>query len=367
MNDFYQWFYQPQFRLWRHDITPAGVGAFALSLLIGFSLSHFLKSEIIRRALVRFGIDKKFVAVVTATLSLLVFLASFVIGLQVGGVPIDWNARIPGLGLSLLVLFRLLLLLAFVFWGSSYLKRFFFTRFLSDSGLNRALQFSIAQMIGYVFLIGGVVISLQNAGIDLTALAFLAGAIGVGLGFGLQDIARNFVSGIILLFERPIEIGDRVEVGAVAGLVQEIRARSTTVLTNDNISIIVPNAKFIEDTVTNWSLGDPKVRFRIPVGVAYGSDTEKVRQLLLAVADQHPKALKDPAPNVFFVGFGDSSLNFELGVWTAEMTFRPLPFRSDLNFAIERALREGGIQIPFPQRDLHIRSSVIGTPRNEKG
>jgi small-conductance mechanosensitive channel len=261
------------------------------------------------------------------------------------------------MGFSVLVLFRLLLLLAVVFWLSSSAKRFLFSRFLTGSGLDRALQYTIAQIAGYLILIIGAAVALQNAGIDLSALAIFAGALGVGLGFGLQDIARNFVSGIIILVERPIQIGDRVVVDKVAGQVREIRARSTTVVTNDNIAMIVPNAKFIQDTVTNWSHGDALVRFRIPVGVAYGSDVEKVRALLIEVAREHPQALAEPAPTVFFDGFGESALNFELGVWCAEMSDRPRRFRSDLNFAIERKLREAGIEIPVPQREVRIRSA----------
>ena len=136
---------------------------------------------------------------------------------------------------------------------------------------------------------------------------------GVGFGFGLQNIISNFISGLIILAERPIAIGDRVEIGGVAGQVREISLRSTTVITNDNMAIIVPNADFITQRVTNWSYEDPRVRFRIPFGVAYGTDLPKLRKLMLEVADEHPKALKDPKPELFFVGFGDSSLNFELG------------------------------------------------------
>jgi small-conductance mechanosensitive channel len=131
----------------------------------------------------------------------------------------------------------------------------------------------------------------------------------------------------------------------------------TTVLTNDNIAIIVPNSRFIEKAVTNWTHGDLKVGFRIPVGVAYGSEVEKVRELLLSIARERLAALKEPEPVVFFEGFGDNSLNFELGVWSAEMSSRPRRFRSDLNFAIERKLRDAGIEIPFPQRDVYIRSA----------
>lgn len=357
MNEHPHWFFAPALTLWGHEVTPAGIVACTACLLIGFALSRVIRSQPFRRALVRFGVDKNWAVILSSTLSLLLFLGSIVLGLRLGGLPVDWEARIPGTGMTILVLFRLLLLLALVFWASSHIKRFFYDRFLADSGLHRALQFTIAQIIGYLVLIGGAAIALENAGIDLSALAVFAGAVGVGLGFGLQDVARNFISGIILLIERPIEIGDRVEVGKVAGSVRQIRARSTTVVTNDNIAIIIPNHKFIGDTVTNWSHGDPKVRFRIPVSVAYGSDIEKVCTLLLGVARSHPQALADPPPKVYFIGFGDSALNFELGVWSEEMTYRPLPFKSDLNFAIEKAFRENKIEIPFPQRDVRMRNA----------
>ena len=356
MNGAYDWFFAPHWNAFERQLSPAGIAAFAAWIASGLLVSALLRSDRVRRLFTKLGIEKNLVALVTATLSLIAFIACVLGGVQAAGVPITWDAKIPGMGLSVLVLLRLLLLLALVFWFSSHAKRFFFTRFLSSSGLDRALQYTIAQIAGYLILIIGAAIALQNAGIDLSALAIFAGAIGVGLGFGLQDIARNFVSGIIILLERPIQIGDRVEVDKVAGQVREIRARSTTVLTNDNIAMIVPNAKFIEATITNWSHDDPKVRFRIPVGVAYGSDVDKVRALLLEVAREHPQALAEPAPFVFFSGFGESSLDFELGVWSEEMSCRPRRFRSDLNFAIERKLREAGIEIPFPQRDLRIRT-----------
>jgi small-conductance mechanosensitive channel len=357
MNDAYDWFFTPQWNAFGRQISPAGIAAFAAWIVAGLLISALLRSERVRRLLTKIRIEKNLVALVTVTLSLIALIACALAGVHAAGVPIAWEAKIPGMGLSVLVLFRLLLLLALVFWFSSLAKRFFFTRFLSGSGLDRALQYTIAQIAGYLILFIGAAIALQNAGIDLSALAIFAGAVGVGLGFGLQDIARNFVSGIIILLERPIQIGDRVEVDKVAGQVREIRARSTTVLTNDNIAMIVPNAKFIESTITNWSHDDPKVRFRIPVGVAYGSNVEKVCSLLLEVAREHPQALADPAPVVFFSGFGESSLDFELGVWSEEMSCRPRRFRSDLNFAIERKLREAGIEIPFPQRDVHIRTA----------
>jgi small-conductance mechanosensitive channel len=193
----------------------------------------------------------------------------------------------------------------------------------------------------------------------LGALAVFAGAVGVGVGFGLQNIASNFISGLVILAERPITIGDRVEVAGITGQVQQIRARSTVIRTNDNITMIVPNTKFIDSPVTNWTYGDPRVRFRIPVGVAYGSDIAKVREALLAAGRENPNTLKDPAPSVFLQKFGDNSIDFELVVWSSEMSARPSRYRSDLNFAIEQKFREAGIEIAFPQRDLHIRSGVL--------
>jgi small-conductance mechanosensitive channel len=145
----------------------------------------------------------------------------------------------------------------------------------------------------------------------------------------------------------------------VTGQVVRIRARSTVVVTNDNITTIVPNQKFIDSPVTNWTYGDPRVRFRIPVGVAYGSDVEMVRQKLIEAAKEDPHTLEDPAPSVFLVEFGDSSLHFELVAWSDEMSHRPRRYRSDLNFAIDKKFREAGIEIPFPQRDLNIRSGVL--------
>jgi small-conductance mechanosensitive channel len=176
----------------------------------------------------------------------------------------------------------------------------------------------------------------------------------VGLGFGLQNVASNFVSGLIILFERPIKLGDRIEVGDVEGDVVEIRARSTTVVTNDNIAIIVPNSKFISENVVNWSYSDRTVRFAIHVGVAYRTDVRKVEKLLLEVADANPDVLREPKPGVRFMKFGDSALEFELRVWSSTLMHRRGKLTSDLNFAIYEKLSENDIVIPFPQHDLHV-------------
>jgi small-conductance mechanosensitive channel len=274
-------------------------------------------------------------------------------------VPLSWNAPLPGVTLSLFQIFLLSALLISVFWFSSLTKRFLFHRFLTKSGLERSLQYAIAQIVSNIVLIVGIFVVMDNAGIHLGTLAVFAGALGVGIGFGLQNIASNFISGLVILAERPITIGDRVEVAGIAGQVQQIRARSTVIMTNDGIAMIVPNSKFIDSPVTNWTYGDPRVRFRLPVGVAYGSDVNKVRDALIAAGREHPATLSDPAPNAYLEKFGTSSIDFELIVWSEKMSYRPRRFKSDLNFLIEKHLREAGIKIPCPQRDLHIKDGVI--------
>jgi small-conductance mechanosensitive channel len=353
------WLNAPLFDLAGYHISFLGVVAFVGLMVLGLICAKFLQSGVVRRFLSRFKLDANFVAIVTTILSvaaLVFFTISAINGL---GIPLAWSAPMPGVPISLLQIFLLVGLLILVFWISSRTKRFLYNRFLVHSGLDRSLQYAISQIAANVVLVVGIFIVLQNTGIHLEALTVFAGAVGVGIGFGLQNITSNFISGLVILAERPITIGDRVEVGGVTGQVLKIRARSTVVVTNDNITTIIPNQKFIDSPVTNWTYGDPKVRFRIPVGVAYGSDVEKVRATLIEAAEEDPHTLEDPAPSVFFVEFGSSSLNFELVAWSNEMSSRPRRYQSDLNFAIDRKFREAGIEIPFPQRDLNIRSGVL--------
>ena len=269
--------------------------------------------------------------------------------------------------ITLASILQVLVLCTFILVAETVLRRLIVQRALSRTHLDEGMRFAIARITGYAFITLGFYIALRLVGIDLSSLAVLAGAIGVGLGFGLQNIVHNFISGIIILAERPIAIGDRVEVNGVAGQVAKISLRSTIVVTNDNISVIVPNSNFISEPVVNWSHGDPKVRINIPVGIAYGSDVPKFRRVMTEVALAQQQVLRDPAPNVFFIGFGDSSLDFEIGVWTAEMLRNPKRFRSELNYAIEQALRDNGIEIPFPQRDLHIRSGELPIRQTNSG
>ncbi len=282
---------KPLFYLGGHYISFLGLLAFAILFAIGLITAKTLQSDVVRRFFARFKLDTNFIAIVTTILSVSALAFFTVTAINAAGVPLLWTAPLPGVTLSLVQIFLLIALLIGVFWFSSRTKRFLFNRFLVNSGLDRALQYAIAQIVSNLVLIVGIFIVLENTGIHLGALTVFAGAVGVGIGFGLQNIASNFISGLVILAERPITIGDRVEVAGLAGQVELIRARSTVIRTNDNIAMIVPNSKFIEEPVTNWTYGDPRVRFRIPVGVAYGSDVNKVREALIAAGQSNPHVL----------------------------------------------------------------------------
>jgi len=220
---------------------------------------------------------------------------------------------------------------------------------------DRGVRDAVRKLVHYTLLTLGLLIALTTAGVDPRVFALLGGAFGIGIGFGLQNIVNNFVSGIILLFERPIKAGDTIVIDSEWGTVKRIGLRSTVVETLDNSEIIVPNSLLISEKVTNWTLSTAMARIVHPVGVAYGSDIGKVLEILRAAADAHPLSLEDPGPSAIFTGFGDSSLDFELRVWIADIRER-LRVKSEIFQAIERGLSEAGIEIPFPQRDLHVRS-----------
>ncbi len=266
---------------------------------------------------------------------------------------------IGGTNFTLSMLLYLIILLVLLVYFSGRLKFWLVDRLLAHTSVDIGVRQAVGSILRYVIIAVGFVVILQTSGIDLSALTVLAGALGIGVGLGLQNVASNFISGLIILFERPIKVGDRVEVGGVTGNVVQISPRATTVVSNDNIAIIVPNSDFVTSSVINWSYTDRDVRFNIPVGVSYSSDPQDVKRLLLEVAAEHPGVLKQPQPDVLFQEFGDSSLNFVLRVWTRDYTSRPGVIRSDLNYAISDKFKERGVEIPFPQRDLHIRSSSV--------
>jgi len=207
----------------------------------------------------------------------------------------------------------------------------------------------------YALFLSGLVIVIGMVGVQWSSIQWLVAAMGVGLGFGLQEIFANFISGLILLFERPLRIGDTVTVGDVSGTVTRIRMRATTIRDWDRKELVIPNKEFITGQLINWTLSDKILRIIVPVGVAYGSDTRKAREILLRVAAEHPDVLEDPGPQAFFLGFGDSTLNLDLRVFVPSIGFL-LNVKHDLHTAIDDAFREAGIEIAFPQQDVHLRS-----------
>lgn len=229
-------------------------------------------------------------------------------------------------------------------------------RLVSDRGIEKGVITSIAKITRYFVLTIGIIITLDTLGVNMKSLAALGAVLGVGIGFGLQNITQNFISGIIILFERPVKIGDLVSVDGVTGRVVDIGSRSTRVITRDDTTIIVPNSKFISDNVVNQSFTGEIIRYNVNIGVSYGTDTQKVKNIILEVANKTNGVLKDPAPQVFFEDFGESSLDFSLAVWASDL-WNSRRILSDIRFAIEEEFRKNEIEIPFPQRDIHIKSN----------
>ena len=237
------------------------------------------------------------------------------------------------------------------------LTRLLVRRLLVRFHVEEGIQYNLERIIRYSVAIVGAIVAFQFIGIDLSGLAVIFGLLSVGVGFGLQNITSNFVAGLILLFERPISVGDRVVVGETEGDVVDINMRSTTIRSIDNIAIIVPNSEFIANQVTNWSYGDKKVRLNIEVGVSYNSDLDTVLRSIREVAAENQNVLSEPAPMVQLVSFGDSSWNMALRCWISNPK-RHREVRSEINCGLVRKFRENGVEIPFPQRDLHLRSAI---------
>jgi small-conductance mechanosensitive channel/uncharacterized protein YndB with AHSA1/START domain len=279
--------------------------------------------------------------------------ANFLIGWTFGGITL-----VPVNLISGILIFAGILILI------GWLKRWIDRRWLQHIVIDRGARDAIITLFGYVGFVVAALVALAMAEVDLTGLAIVSGALAIGIGFGMQEIASNFVSGLILLFERPIRSGDFVTVGDVEGFVRSIRIRATEIETLDNQNVLVPNSELVSGRVTNWVLRDTHGRLQVRVGVAYGSDIETVRDILESVSREHPEVITDgraPAPRALFMGFGDSSLDFELRVRVQRIE-RRFSVLSDLNFAIDAAFRQAGISIPFPQRDLHI----VSYPGEEK-
>jgi len=220
-------------------------------------------------------------------------------------------------------------------------------------GLTVGHAFTFSQLVHYVVLTLGALIGLSAVGLDMTKLTIVAGALSVGIGFGLQNVVNNFVSGLILLFERPIQVGDQIEVGGLAGTLQRIGIRASVLRTPDGSEVIVPNGELISQKVTNWTLSDRNRLLRVDVGVAYGTKLAEATALMLGVAHAHPDVADDPPPEVLLMALADSSLNLQLRAWTEHPQRWPA-IRSELLGRVYERLEEAGINIPFPQRTVHV-------------
>jgi small-conductance mechanosensitive channel len=247
--------------------------------------------------------------------------------------------------------FALTLLVAYL--ASAFIRFVLTEEVYPRTGLTRGLSYAISSLLNYVIIALGFVLALGALGLDLTKVTVLAGAFGVGIGFGLQSVVNNFVSGLILLFERPIHVGDIVEVGDLSGEVSRIGIRASTVRTWQGAEIIVPNAQLVTERVTNWTLSDRTRRIDLRVGVDYGSAPDKVVAVLEAVARAHPQIMQTPAPQAVFSAYGDSSINYQLRAWTNRFERWPA-IQTELAAAVYAALHAAGMSLPFPQREVRL-------------
>jgi potassium-dependent mechanosensitive channel len=257
--------------------------------------------------------------------------------------------------LSISAIVKLILLAIFAFIVARLLSEGIKRSLLVRMGLDLGSREAISTIISYILATFGFIFVLQGAGINLTSLTVLAGVVGIGFGFGLQNLASNFISGLTLLFEHQIRVGDFIEIDSLLGTVENISIRSTIIKTIDGLFVIIPNIRFVETNIINWSYRDSRSRLRIPVGVAYGTDPVLVTEALLVAARMESNVLSHPSPKVWFRGFGDHALNFELLVWI-DQPQESDAIKSAVNFLIDYELRKRSIEIPFPQQDLWLRN-----------
>jgi small-conductance mechanosensitive channel len=278
--------------------------------------------------------------------------------------PAIWNYPVEVGNLQFTPLSIIIGTILFIVLGfaTKVIRNLFRNRLLPRIGLSYGAAAAVSSLLGYAFLLVGalMIMPVMVQGFNLNTLSVMLGAVSFGIGFGLRNVADNFFSGLIILVERPIKVSDRIQVGDTFGTVVDIRARSTTVRTNDNVDIIIPNSQIISEQVTNLSHHDRRVRFPVPVGVHYTSNVRLVERALLEAAESCPNVMKEPAPVVRFVSFGDSSLDFLVHVWTETLSDRPKALVSEVNFAIWDAFERHGITIPYPQRDIYVKELPKG-------
>lgn len=343
----------------------AAVGGFALADLPNEGLriaASLLNAWIIIRLLtshMKKSLLTRMIAVIAwtvAALYILHWLEPTVTALNEFQIPVGKNS------ISAWRILTSLVIAVFALWVGRIAGMTAQSRLRSNSRLNPSMAGLLGQVANVALMVAAIAIALQTVGVNLSALTIFSGALGVGIGFGLQSIFSNFISGIIILMEKSVKVGDFIELqSGVTGLVNEINIRSTLVTTNDNVDILVPNEEFIKAQVINWTLRDARRRTHIKFGVAYGTDKEIVRKAGMEAAAEVPWTLENMGPRmpqVWLTGFGDSSLDFELVVWlTEEAVKKPAKVTADYNWALHSALERHGIEIPFPQQDLHLKSS----------
>ena len=341
---------------------------FQILICEGIELQFSQPNTALQKSMMQYGLTQKMLKQLGLALSALMKLTLIALGLYLMFNP--WGTRNPGvlelvperfwtldLGLSNISAINILIGLFLFLMGVGITRAsrsWFAEKFLPETNFSNGVQNSLSVGIGYVGFILTTIIAFSTAGLSLENVAIIAGALSVGIGFGLQAIVSNFISGVILLAERPISVGDWIEVDGHEGYVRKISVRSTEIETFERSTVIVPNSNFISNIVTNKMHDNKMGRMVIQIGVSYDSDVEEVRRLLIEAANEHEKVLSFPAPNAYFMGFGDNSLDFLLYGYFEDVNdaFRA---KSDTHFIILKKFREAGIEIPFPQRDVHVR------------
>ncbi|MEM1378318.1 MAG: mechanosensitive ion channel domain-containing protein, partial [Pseudomonadota bacterium] len=278
------------------------------------------------------------------------FAVGFITNIQFGSISISIVGILAGM-----------LLFVLGFWGTRLFQRWLDGTVLERGGVEQGARNSIRTAVGYAGIALAALLGVSAAGIDLTQLAFIAGALSLGIGFGLQNIVSNFVSGLILLAERPFKAGDVIEAGGFTGTVNKVNVRATEITTFDRKTLILPNSELINGAVTNWIHKSTLGRVQVPVGVSYDADAKQVHDMLLEIAQDHPRVLANPEPFVAFDNFGDSSLDFVLYAYLADIGFG-LSVRTELRMAILERFKAANIEIPFPQRDINIRAQPTTVP-----
>ena len=362
-----QWFLQPVYSYGSNSITILSIGI-ALVVFIASLILLKISRTVLKHPKLSEHLSHKFLHLLDKVFNITIkTIAALTIAEKLLGqeiVSTMWSLfsvpifELKGNKISLISIFAAILIFGIALWLSSVAEKMA-RKALKDTELDSGIRGSIERFVRYGVLTLGILITLDSLGVSLTSLAAVGAMLMVGVGFGLQNITQNFISGLIILLERPVKKGDLVQVGDSTGKILDIHARSTLVLTRDDIAIIVPNSQFISEQVVNESYTGQKVRVHIKVGVAYGTDAKLVKKLLIQIGLEHNKILKTPEPNVFFEDFGSSSLDFKLTVWIKDIWNKD-QILSDLRFAIDEKFKEQSISIPFPQRDLHLVSNQTG-------